>query len=181
MSSAHLAPYIVIIILLTAFLMLYFTSLWLFCNYQFILLNLLTFFTQSTKLPFIWQPSIYSLYLWICFYFVFKIPHSKIIWYLSFSDLFHQAQFPLGPSICHRWQHITPSDMKHLFLIHSSTDGHFCRCHILPVVSIAVRNTGVHADITILDPPKTEVPIWWTRQGSSSTFFSHTISMSCFG
>ena len=124
-----------------------------------------------------------SLFLFCSFtYCVFSIPHvSEIIWYLSFSDLFHQAQFPLGPSICHRWQDITPSDMKHLFLIHSSTDGHFCRCHILPVVSIAVRNTGVHADITILDPPKTEVPIWWARQGSSSTFFSHTISMSCFG
>ena len=34
--STHLAPYIVIKILLTIFPFLYFTSLWLFSNYQFI-------------------------------------------------------------------------------------------------------------------------------------------------
>ena len=42
-SSTHLAPYILKTVLLTIFLMSYFTSPWLFCNYQFMLLNLFTF------------------------------------------------------------------------------------------------------------------------------------------
>ena len=47
-SSTHLAPYRVITkILLTIFFMLYFTSLWLFCNNQFVLLNPFTSFTHS--------------------------------------------------------------------------------------------------------------------------------------
>ena len=38
-SSAHLTSYIVIKILLTIFPMLYFIFPWIFCNYQFVLLN----------------------------------------------------------------------------------------------------------------------------------------------
>ena len=38
-SSTHLAPYTVITVLLTVFPGLYFTSPWLFSNYQFVLLN----------------------------------------------------------------------------------------------------------------------------------------------
>ena len=52
--------------LATLFPMLYFTSPWLFCNYQFALFNPFTFFTQP---PPIWQPSKCSLYLWFCFSF----------------------------------------------------------------------------------------------------------------
>ena len=44
-SSAHLAPYTVITILLSIFSILHFTSPWLFCNYQFVLLDPFTFFT----------------------------------------------------------------------------------------------------------------------------------------
>ena len=51
----------------TLFLMLYFTSPWLFCNYQFVLLNSLTFFSQPLNPPPIWQPSKCSLYQWVCF------------------------------------------------------------------------------------------------------------------
>ena len=54
----------------------------------------------------LWQPSACSQYLWVCFYFVhlfcfvFRIPRiSEIIWYLSFSDLFHLEWCPLGPSM----------------------------------------------------------------------------------
>ena len=48
-SGTHLELYIVIILLLTIFPILYFISLWLFYNYQFVLFNLFTFFTQSPK------------------------------------------------------------------------------------------------------------------------------------
>ena len=47
--------------------MLYFTSLGLFWNYQFVLLNPFPLFTHPPKAPPIWQPSKCSLYLWICF------------------------------------------------------------------------------------------------------------------
>ena len=49
--STHLAPYMVIAILLTIFPMLHFISPWLFCNYQSVLLYPLTLFTQSPKPP----------------------------------------------------------------------------------------------------------------------------------
>lgn len=42
MSSTSMTPYIVFIVLLTVFPMLFFTSLWLFCNCQFVLLYLFT-------------------------------------------------------------------------------------------------------------------------------------------
>ena len=51
-SSTLLVPYMVITVLLTIFLMLCFTSLGLFCNYQFVLLNCFIFFTYPpTHLP----------------------------------------------------------------------------------------------------------------------------------
>ena len=61
-SSAHLAPYIVITILFTIFPMPYFISSWLllFCDYQFVLLNPFTFFTQSPDAPPIWHPSVWE-------------------------------------------------------------------------------------------------------------------------
>lgn len=49
--STHLAPYSVISTLLTVFSMLQNASLWFFCNYQFVLLNPLTFLTQPPKSP----------------------------------------------------------------------------------------------------------------------------------
>ena len=50
--------------------MLYFTSPWPFYNYQLVLLNLFPFFTLSPySLP-LWQPSVCSMYLWVCFCFV---------------------------------------------------------------------------------------------------------------
>ena len=91
-SSTHLTPYVVITILLTAFLRLYFISPWLFItgNMYFLLPSL---FYPFPKPPPIWQPSKCSLYLLVCFLlfflfclFVFKVPYiSEIIWHLSFS------------------------------------------------------------------------------------------------
>ena len=57
-SSTHLAPYIIITILLTKFPVLYFTSP---CQYG--LLNPFTFFTWSPNSPPLQQPSVCSLYL----------------------------------------------------------------------------------------------------------------------
>ena len=47
-SSTHLAPCIVITTLLIIFSMLYFTPLYLFCNYQFVLLNPFAFSPSPT-------------------------------------------------------------------------------------------------------------------------------------
>ena len=70
-SRTHLTPYIVITIILTIFPMLYFTSPWLFCNYQFVLLSPCTF-SPSPLSPSLWQRSVCSpsLFLQVCFYFV---------------------------------------------------------------------------------------------------------------
>ena len=49
-STTHWTPYIVIIILLTVFPMLYYTSLWLSCNHL-VLLNPFTFFHPYPQTP----------------------------------------------------------------------------------------------------------------------------------
>ena len=61
----HLTPYIVTRILLTKFPTPYFTSPWVFYNYQILLLNLFTFFTHPPNQSPIWQLSKFSLYVWI--------------------------------------------------------------------------------------------------------------------
>ena len=47
--------------------MLYFTSTWLFCNSQVVLLNPFTFSGPSPQYPPMWQSSKRSLYLWFSF------------------------------------------------------------------------------------------------------------------
>ena len=60
----------VITMLVTVFPMLHFTSPWLYCNYQFVLLNPSTSFTYSFHpFPF-WKSPFLSLCLWVCFNFV---------------------------------------------------------------------------------------------------------------
>ena len=66
-ARTHPTPYLFITILLPIFLVLYFTSPWLFWDYQFVLLNPFALFTHPSNLPFIWQTSKCSLYLWACF------------------------------------------------------------------------------------------------------------------
>ena len=66
-SSTHLTPYIIITVLLNTFPVLYFTSSWLFCNYQFVLFDPFSFFTHLPDPPPIRHPSKHSLYLWFCF------------------------------------------------------------------------------------------------------------------
>ena len=86
-SGTHLASHIVLTILLTVFPMLYFTSLGLFCNHQFVLLTPFIFFNWSLKpLP----SGNHQLVLCVCVsvsvsftYSVLSIPHvSKITWCL---------------------------------------------------------------------------------------------------
>ena len=100
--TCHLTPYIVIIIILTTFPMLYFTSPWLLGNYQFALLNPFTFPTHSPNHHPIWQPTKYSLYLWVCFCsaslfcfldFTYKWNHLAFV----FVCLIHSVQFSLHP------------------------------------------------------------------------------------
>lgn len=80
----------------TVFSLLYFTSLWLFYNYQFIVFNP---FTYVPILSSIWWLSIWvsmSLFLFcILIFFTYK-------WnmcHLYFSDLFYSAQYLLGSCI----------------------------------------------------------------------------------
>ena len=61
-SSTPLAPCIVITILLTVFPVLYFISLRLFCNYQFVLLNSFTFSTIPHPLLFLSSVHVYSFF-----------------------------------------------------------------------------------------------------------------------
>ena len=88
-SCTHLTPNIVITIFFTIFRMLFFTSLWLFCNYQLYFLSPSPF----SPVPLIPLPSVncqnilwFSVFLLRLFILFFKIPHmSEIMWYLSFS------------------------------------------------------------------------------------------------
>ena len=85
-SSSHLSLYKVIIIL-TIFPMLYITSLWLiyFITESRYFLIPFTLFTIPPPATSLWQPSVCSLYLWVCFCFVFLDSMSQIIRYLSLS------------------------------------------------------------------------------------------------
>ena len=64
-SSTHLAPYGLITTELTIFPIRYSTSPWLFCNYQPVLLNPFTVFTEPPNPHTLWQPSVCSLFLWV--------------------------------------------------------------------------------------------------------------------
>ena len=71
-ANTHLAPYIVITILLTIFPMLYFISQRLFCNCYFVFLILSNFFTQPSNPPPISQLLVCSLCLLVFLvYFLF--------------------------------------------------------------------------------------------------------------
>ena len=105
-SSTHLAPSLVITMLLTIpWAVLYIPGLC--CNYQFVLLNTFAFLPRPLILPPTWQPSIWSLYLWVCFCFVwsFILFFKFHIWVkssgicLSLTDLLHLALYPHGPAI----------------------------------------------------------------------------------
>ena len=72
--------------IIAIFPMLNFTSLWLFCNYQFVLLNPFTFFTQSTRPLPLWQPSVCSLHLWVCF--SFSKPILALVHFMTTGKLF---------------------------------------------------------------------------------------------
>ena len=89
-SSICLVPHIGVKILLTMFPMPYFTSLWLFCNYQSVLLKLFIRIFNITILVIFKIPAWYSQYLhyfclfwflflfWLCFYCLFLNLHSNL-------------------------------------------------------------------------------------------------------
>ena len=109
--STHLTPYIVFTVLLIIFLMLEFTSPWLFCNCQFVLLNPFTFFIHT---PPIWPPSKCCLYLWVyfcsacSFILVFFLDFTYIWNYMAFVFVcltyFTQHSTIYVHPCCFRWQ-----------------------------------------------------------------------------
>ena len=74
---------------LTPYPMLYFISPWLFCNFQFVLLNPFPLFTHSPNpLPYGNHPMFsvsLSLFLFCLFIFFRFFILSEIMWYMSFS------------------------------------------------------------------------------------------------
>ena len=68
-SSPHLTPYVVITILWTIFPVLRFTSSRLLCNRN-LYLSVPSPFSSAPQPPPLWQLSVCSLYLWVCFNFV---------------------------------------------------------------------------------------------------------------
>ena len=118
------------------------------------LINLFTFFTQLPNSSSLWQLSVCSLYLWICFYFVCEfilfIRMKSYDTYLSLIDFFHLTQYSLGPSILSQKVGV-PS-----FLPSSSSP--LCKCttaflsahllmgfsQILAIVNNAALNIGVY-------------------------------------
>ena len=69
-SSTYLAAY-TITILLTLFPVLYFTSLWLFCNCHFVLLNLFTFSANSQPHSHLATISLFSASISFCLIYCF--------------------------------------------------------------------------------------------------------------
>ena len=107
-QKTHLAPYIVITILLTIFFMLYFTSLWLFCNYQFVLLNPFIFFTPTplshlaTIKIFSVSMSLFLFFLFVylfIYYFLDCICKWKNMPFVFLCLTFHSVQYPFGSSM----------------------------------------------------------------------------------
>ena len=68
--STRLTPYRVSTVLPTVFPVLHFTSLWLLCNCQLVLFNPFPFLIHPPNFPLIWQLSVCSLDLLVCFCFV---------------------------------------------------------------------------------------------------------------
>ena len=94
--------------LLTTFPKLYFTSPWLFCSCQFVLLNPFTFFTQSPTLLLSGNQKILLCRIYLCFvcscilfilFFRFHIDVKSYSTCLFLCDLLHLAHYPLGPSM----------------------------------------------------------------------------------
>ena len=150
-SSVHLTPYVVVTILLTVFPLLYFTSLWLFCNYQFVLLNSFTFFTHPSNLPLNWQMSKCSLYesIYILLVRLFCLLDSTYRWSHMAVVSVRLISFSTVPS---RSIHVVADGkilfffmaesystvhMYYFFFIHSSIDGHLGCFHILAIVNNA--------------------------------------------
>ena len=61
-------------------------------------MELLFFFISPNPTFCRWQPPFCSLYLWASFVLFFKFPHIReMIWYLSWTNLFHVVKHPWGP------------------------------------------------------------------------------------
>ena len=74
-SAFNLSPWKVAIILLTLFSLHYITlhPCDLFCYWKFIPLNPCNLFPLNPHFSPLWQPPIYSLFLWVCFCFVMVV------------------------------------------------------------------------------------------------------------
>ena len=134
-SSIHLAPYIVITILLSIFIMLYLISPWPFCNYLLVLPNPLLFFSQPPNLlpsgnrQFVLHIHEFVLFCLFCF-LDSKYKWNHIVFY--FLCLISLSIIPSCPSMMLQmvrfhsflWlSNIPLHTCITAFLIHLSTDG----------------------------------------------------------
>ena len=144
--------------------MLYSASLWWFGNYQFVLLNSFTFFAQHPQLPPIWQLSVCSLYLWVCFGCLFYSLDSTYkwnhiifvcVWLISFSIIpsrsaYVVTSYQISFFLTANWY---SNVFRYHFFIHSPTDGHLGCFHMTAIVNDASMKIGMYVSfrISILD------------------------------
>ena len=154
-------PYKVIIKYWLYFLCCSLHSCDLFCNWQFVSINPLDPFHLLPSLPCLWQPLVYSLYLWVYFCFVvfvhwFCFIDSSYKWkwfvFLCLISLSINPSRPVhvvknGKISCFFIDNI-PLHI-HIFYLYLSVKGHLGCFHILAIVNNAAMNIRVHPSLQI--------------------------------
>ena len=142
-SSTHLAPHIVITILLTIFPVLYFTSSWIFCNCSCVLLQL---YLPSPFLPVLPNPvSSADCQFVLCIYKFVSVSLVSLFWFSDSTYKWNHTVFVFAvwlsslSAMPSRLIHVASDDrisfffmsewqsivyMCHVFFIHLSVNGH---------------------------------------------------------
>ena len=138
-SCTHLTPHVLVTISQTIFPVLYCTSPSLFCNYQSVLFNPFTSFTQSPQATPLWQPPVLSLCLWVCFNFVCSFIFSSDATYQWNHMVFFVLcliDFTLHSTLS-RSTHVAANAKISFFLWSCNIPSYICTIHL----SFHIRNT----------------------------------------